>query len=102
MTTFNRTRRKILGAAGATTLATAFGGTMLGTSRIAGAQSVKTLRWGIVGTGGIANAMAGMIKMADASEIGAVSSRRMESAQTFATTHEVPNAFDSWQAMIDV
>ena len=65
MATFNRTRRRILGAAGATTLATVFGGTMLGKSRIAGAQSVKTIRWGIVGTGGIANSMAGMIKMAD-------------------------------------
>lgn len=101
MTVFNRTRRKILGAAGATTVATAFGGTMLGTSRAAGAQSVKTLRWGIVGTGGIANSMAGMIKLANASEIGAVSSRHMETAQAFAATHEVPNAFDAWQAMID-
>jgi len=62
---------------------------------------VKTIRWGIVGTGGIANSMAGMIKMADASEIGAVSSRRMETAQAFATQHGVSNAFDSWQDMID-
>ena len=61
---------------------------------------MKTIRWGIVGTGGIANSMAGMIKMADSSEIGAVSSRRMASAQTFATNHGVPNAFDSWQDMI--
>jgi len=62
---------------------------------------VKTIRWGIVGTGGIANSMAGMIKMADASEIGAVSSRRMETAQAFAKNHGVSNAFDSWQDMID-
>ena len=62
---------------------------------------MKTLRWGIVGTGGIANSMAGMIKMADAAEIGAVSSRRIESAQEFAQQHDVPNAFDSWQEMID-
>jgi len=61
---------------------------------------VKTIRWGIVGTGGIANAMAGMIKLADVSEIGAVSSRRMESAQAFAQDHDVPNAFDSWQEMV--
>lgn len=101
MTSFNRTRRRILGAAGATTLAAAFGGTMLGKSQTAGAQSVKTIRWGVVGTGGIANSMAGMIKMADASEIGAVSSRRMETAQAYANKHDVPTAFDSWQAMID-
>jgi predicted dehydrogenase len=62
---------------------------------------VKTLRWGIVGTGGIANSMAGMIRVADAAAIGAVSSRRMETAQEFAKDHDVPNAFDSWQEMID-
>lgn len=101
MSTFNRTRRRILGAAGATTFATVFGGTMLGKSRMAGAQSAKTIRWGIVGTGGIANSMARMIRMADAAEIGAVSSRRMETAQTYAKKHDVPNAFDSWQEMID-
>lgn len=61
---------------------------------------MKTIRWGIVGTGGIANAMAGMIKLADVSEIGAVSSRRMETAQAFAQDHDVPNAFDSWQEMV--
>jgi predicted dehydrogenase len=101
MTQFNRNRRRILGAAGAGTLATVLGGTMLGQFRRAGAQDMKTIRWGIVGTGGIANWMANMIEMADASQIGAVSSRRMETAQKFADAHDVPNAFDSWQAMID-
>jgi predicted dehydrogenase len=101
VTEFNKTRRRILGAAGATTIASAFGATLLGTSRSAGAQSMTTLRWGIVGTGGIANSMARMIKLASAAEIGAVSSRRMESAQAFADEHDVPHAFDSWQAMID-
>ena len=62
---------------------------------------MKTLRWGIVGTGGIANSMAGMIRVADAAAIGAVSSRRMATAQEFAKDHDVPNAFDSWQEMID-
>lgn len=62
---------------------------------------MNTIRWGIVGTGGIANSMAGMIKMAEAAEIGAVSSRRMETAREFANDHDVPNAFDSWQEMIE-
>ena len=101
MGTLNRTRRRILKAAGATALITAFGGTMPGTAQTAGAKSVKTLRWGIVGTGGIANSMAGMIGMADAAVTGAVSSRRMETAQAFADDHDVPNVFDSWQEMID-
>lgn len=60
---------------------------------------MKTLRWGVVGTGGIANSMAGMIKMADNAELAAVSSRRMETAQEFANAHDVPNAFDSWEQM---
>ena len=101
MSTVNRTRRRLLGVAGATTVASAFGGTVLGNFRTAGAQTVKTIRWGIVGTGGIANSMADMIKRAAASEIAAVSSRRMETAKEFATEHDVPKAFDSWQEMID-
>ena len=101
MSNSNFTRRQILGAAGATTVATMLGGTMLGKSRIAGAQELKTLRWGVVGTGGIANSMAGMIKYADASELAAVSSRRMETANAFGVQHEVANRFDSWQEMID-
>ena len=100
MTRFDRTRRRVLQAAGATTIATLFGGSLPGGSPAAAARSVSALRWGIVGTGGIANSMAGMIKMADAAELGAVSSRRMETAREFAETHEVPNAFDSWQEMI--
>ena len=62
---------------------------------------MKTLRWGIVGTGDIAHSMAGIIRMADAAEIGAVSSRCMASAQEFAQAHGVANAFDSWQEMIE-
>jgi predicted dehydrogenase len=62
---------------------------------------MKTLRWGIVGTGSIAHSMAGMIQMANAGEIGAVSSRRMETAQKFAQAHAVPKAYDAWQDMID-
>jgi len=100
MSAFNRTRRQILQAAGASTLASVSGGIMLGSSGTAAAQSVKTIRWGVVGTGGIANSMARMIKMADASELSAVSSRRMETANKYAATHDVSNAFDSWQEMV--
>ncbi|MDJ0812169.1 MAG: Gfo/Idh/MocA family oxidoreductase [Woeseiaceae bacterium] len=60
---------------------------------------MKTLRWGVVGTGGIANSMARMIKMADGAELAAVSSRRMETAREYAEAHGVPNAFDSWEEM---
>jgi predicted dehydrogenase len=101
MATFNPTRRRVLQAAGATTLASLFGATLVGRSGTASARPVKTLRWGVVGTGGIANSMAGMIGMADAAELSAVSSRRMETAREYAEAHDVPNAFDSWQEMID-
>ena len=96
----DRSRRRFLGVAGSGAIAAALGGTFITNSRIAGAQSVNTVRWGIVGTGGIANSMAKMVKLADASEIGAVSSRRMESATEFADKYSIPNAFDSWREML--
>lgn len=60
---------------------------------------MKTLRWGTVGTGGIASSMAGMMKLAENTDLVAVSSRRMETAREFADAHGVPDAFDSWDAM---
>ena len=97
----NRTRRRLLGSAGAIALSTAFGGATLAQARFAKAETVESLRWGIVGTGSIANWMAPMIKVAASSQLGAVSSRRMETAKEFADEHDVPKAFDSWQDMID-
>jgi len=87
-------RRTLLAAAGAGVLAATFGGSVL-------AQPAKTLRWGVVGTGGIANSMAPRIQQADHAELVAVSSRRMESAKKFAGQHSVSNAFDSWSDMLD-
>jgi predicted dehydrogenase len=60
-----------------------------------------TLRWGVVGTGSIANSMAGVIQRADRAELVAVSSRRMETARAFAKKHEVAHAFDSWAELMD-
>jgi len=62
---------------------------------------LKSIRWGIVSTGGIAKAMASQIRIAAASEIRAVSSRHMASAQAFARAHDVPQVFDDWRAMIE-
>lgn len=59
------------------------------------------LRWGIVGTGGIAGKMAPMIRLAANAELAAVSSRRLEKAREFAAAHGVAAAFDSWSAMLD-
>ena len=94
-------RRRLLGAAGASfataTLAAVFPGSA-GTLR---AQPSTTLRWGVVGTGGIANGMAPRIQEASGAELAAVSSRRMETAREFADRHGVGRDFDSWQDMID-
>jgi predicted dehydrogenase len=89
----NSDRRRLLVAAGAGVLAATFGGT-------ASADTAKTLRWGIVGTGGIANGMAPRIQQANFAELAAVSSRRMESAEKFASKHSVGKAFDSWADML--
>ena len=97
--TVDSARRRFLGFAGLSSLTSALGGLTLAGSRPAYSQTAHTLRWGIVGTGSIANSMARMIKMATAAEIAAVSSRRMATAQEFADKHSVENAFDSWEAM---
>ena len=91
-------RRRFLGAAGAGVLAGAIGSLLL-PSRHAISDSVSVVRWGIVGTGSIANAMARRIKAADRSAIAAISSRRMATAVEFAETHAVPKAFDDWAEM---
>jgi len=89
----DRERRDLLIATGAGVLAAGFGG-------LVHAQTVRPLRWGIVGTGGIANNMAPLIHEADHAELAAVSSRRMETAQEFAKQHNAGRAFDSWEEML--
>ena len=97
-------RRRLLGAAGAgamtATMTAAFGTALSGAPGRTEASVVKPLRWGFVGTGGIANSMAGRIKQAANAELTAVSSRKMETAREFADQYGVPNAFDSWAEML--
>ena len=88
-------RRRLLRIASAGTIASAFGG-WIGKAAAAEAQP---MRWGVVGTGGIANLMAPRIKQAQGCELAAVSSRRMDSAREFAGRHSVPNSYDSWLKM---
>jgi predicted dehydrogenase len=94
------TRRRILEAAGAGVVAATLGGLSAASAMESSPGSGQALRWGIVGTGMIANSMAPRIAAADGATLAAVSSRRMESAQEFAARHSVPHAFDSWQQMI--
>lgn len=90
-------RRKILEGAGAGVFAAAIGGAVPRVVR----GNDESLRWGIVGTGGIANSMAPRIIEAEGASLTAVSSRKMETAKAFAEKHGVPNAFDSWKVMIE-
>jgi predicted dehydrogenase len=94
-------RRRILSAAGAGAIASTLGGMLGGTSGSARAAGQTTLRWGVVGTGGIANSMAPMIQLADGAELSAVSSRHLETAKEFAAQHNVKNTFDDWQDMLE-
>lgn len=93
-------RRRLLGVAGAGALAATLGSVMSDASAGVPAQSNRPLRWGFVGTGGIANSMAPRVQQAGNAELVAVSSRKMETAQAFASKHGVAHAFDSWPEML--
>jgi predicted dehydrogenase len=84
-------RRKILKIVGAGAVASAISPAF---------AAARPLRWGVVGTGGIANGMANMIKAADNAELAAVASRKLETAKEFANKHGVPHAFGSWAEML--
>jgi predicted dehydrogenase len=92
-------RREMIKATGAGIIAASLGGIAMAGGVRASQGPVKTLRWGIVGTGGIANSMATKIQQAEYAELAAVSSRKMAGAKAFADRHSVPMAFDSWSDM---
>ena len=95
------TRRGFVTVAAAGALgAGALGTASLVKSRSSGVGPASTLRWGVVGTGSIANGMANVIKRAESAELSAVSSRRMETAREYADRHGLTHAFDSWEDMI--
>jgi predicted dehydrogenase len=99
-TTVDAGRRKLLEVVGAGAVVSAtsavFGAATSGVNK----KTYRPLRWGIVGTGSIANHMAPMIRMAARAELAAVASRKIESAKQFANTHGIPGAFGSWSEML--
>jgi predicted dehydrogenase len=66
----------------------------------ADARTRPVIRWGIVGTGSIANSMATVINDVPSASLAAVSSRRVASAREFADEHGAEQAFDDWSAML--
>ena len=95
----DRRRRQVLCATGGGIIASAFGGLLTTAAQDARAQGAPVVRWGIVGTGSIANWMASAIQSTPLAELAAVSSRKMESANAFANKHGAGRGFDSWVEM---
>jgi predicted dehydrogenase len=60
-----------------------------------------TLKWGILGTGGIAGSFARDLGHVGDAELVAVGSRTNEAAQRFADQFGVPRAYGSYQALVD-
>lgn len=57
---------------------------------------MSTVRWGVVGTGGIAAAMVEDLRLLPDAEVVAVGSRRAESATAFAAEHGIARHFASY------
>jgi len=93
-------RRKLLEVVGTGAVVSAIPAVFAAESPGTHKQIDRPLRWGIVGTGGIANHMASMIKLAAHAELAAVASRKIETARQFANKHGISGAFGSWSEMI--
>ena len=99
-TTVDAGRRKLLQVVSASALVSAIPAVVAAESPRADKKTDRPLRWGIVGTGGIANHMASMIKLAARAELAAVASRKIETAKQFANKHGISGAFGSWSEML--
>jgi predicted dehydrogenase len=60
-----------------------------------------TVRWGVVGPGRIASKVVGDAPLVPNAEFVAVASRSAERAAAFAAEHDIPRAYDSYQAILD-
>lgn len=59
------------------------------------------VRFGIVGTGGIAHRFANAIKNVPEAELTSIASRRQETADAFGDEFNIPNRFSSYKAMAE-
>jgi len=60
---------------------------------------VRKVRWGILGTGKIANDFTNSLRVAEHAEVVAVGSRTKESAEKFAEKHHIPKAYGSYEEL---
>jgi predicted dehydrogenase len=61
----------------------------------------QPLRWGVVGTGGIARAFTADLSLTESGTVVAVGSRRQQTAEEFADRLGVPHRHASYQALVD-
>ena len=62
---------------------------------------MSTVRWGIVGTGAIADAVAGDFQFVPGGDLVAVASRSQAHADAFADKHRVPIAYGDYRSLIE-
>ena len=62
---------------------------------------MDTVRWGIIGTGGVANLVAGDFRLVADAELVAVGSRAQATADAFARKHHIPRAYGSYRELLD-
>ncbi len=60
---------------------------------------MEKIRWGILSTGRIANALADAVARLDDCEVVAVGSRSQESADAFAAKYGIPRAYNSYEGL---
>ena len=60
----------------------------------------EPLRWGLIGTGWIADSFAADLACTESGRVVAVGSRRTESADRFADRFEIPNRHGSYEALV--
>ncbi|MCL2454473.1 MAG: Gfo/Idh/MocA family oxidoreductase [Micrococcales bacterium] len=64
-------------------------------------RTAPPVRWGIIGTGGIAGAFADAVRKHTRSQVVAVGSRNRDRAGRFATARRVPTAHSSYRALVE-
>lgn len=62
---------------------------------------MDTVRWGIIGTGGIASGVVSDFRLVADAEVQAVASRSQERADEYARQHGVPTAYGSYRRLLD-
>jgi predicted dehydrogenase len=61
---------------------------------------MEPLRWGVIGTGGIAATLTADLNLTDSGRVVAVGSRHQESADRFADRFDIPHRHSSYEALV--